>query len=192
MRAQNSPEASISARLLWLPTAAAGRRRWRQSAAATRGALIRRQARTAAVPGQAGAHHPDGARRGIPLHRPGERPRSGATDTASAGLALEPLNGRVWVERHGAAAAMSSTWMRRRELGWPVVTHSREYFVSAISAAQYTPGWWIHARSGPDDAPSASGDRPWRSGIRWQCICSRWVVSRDVAQDRCRRCNSGR
>ncbi|EAQ76478.1 PQQ-dependent sugar dehydrogenase [Synechococcus sp. WH 5701] len=57
------------------------------------------------------------------------------------GLALDPLNGRVWASEHGARGGDELNLIQPGlNYGWPLVTHSREYTGPAISARRTAPG----------------------------------------------------
>jgi len=150
------------------------------AAANSKRALIRRQARTAAVPlGKLWRIHPDGAPARGPIPLPPARRSaqgSGATDTAMCRVWPGPLsNGRSVGERtRRPPAAHELTWWRAgADYGWPVGTHSREYSVRRISAASIKP---------PRTGGSTAGRTPrlpprfWRSTVRsvsrlsWQSV----------------------
>ena len=57
------------------------------------------------------------------------------------GLAIDPHGDQVWVSEHGARGGDELNRVRRgANYGWPIVTHSREYFGPAISAQTSAPG----------------------------------------------------
>jgi aldose sugar dehydrogenase len=57
------------------------------------------------------------------------------------GLALDPLNGQVWASEHGSRGGDELNRIKPGlNYGWPLVTHSREYFGPAISDRRTAPG----------------------------------------------------
>lgn len=88
------------------------------------------------------------------------------------GLALDSANGRVWVTEHGARGGDELNLVRAGDNhGWPLVTHSREYFGPEISQRRTAPGMVAPSRVwSPAIAPSglavASGRVPqWRGDL---------------------------
>jgi len=142
------------------------------------GALIRRQAqnRSSAL-GKAVAHHRDGAPPWAILCTAGRSAiRLDYGHSAMCRVWLDPAQrAGPWVANNGARAAMSSTWGGRRELRLACVTPiSREYFRSAISAAQSAQAGGSTAGMTPrlplpvGDSTVAIGTRPeWQSVRRW-------------------------
>jgi glucose/arabinose dehydrogenase len=57
------------------------------------------------------------------------------------GLALDPATNQIWVTEHGARGGDELNAVQPgRNYGWPLVTHSREYWGGQISAEQSRPG----------------------------------------------------
>lgn len=57
------------------------------------------------------------------------------------GLALDPATNQIWVTEHGARGGDELNAVQPgSNYGWPVVTHSREYWGGQISAEQSRPG----------------------------------------------------
>jgi glucose/arabinose dehydrogenase len=57
------------------------------------------------------------------------------------GLAYDPAAGRVWVSEHGARGGDELNLVSAgANHGWPIVTHSREYFGPPISGRRTAPG----------------------------------------------------
>ena len=89
------------------------------------------------------------------------------------GLARDPLTGRVWASEHGARGGDELNLIQPgANYGWPLVTHSREYFGPAISDRRTAPGLVDPRRVwSPAIAPSglavASGSRvpAWRGQL---------------------------
>jgi len=57
------------------------------------------------------------------------------------GLALDPNTGKVWASEHGARGGDELNLIQAgKNYGWPLVTHSREYFGPEISPDRSRPG----------------------------------------------------
>ncbi len=57
------------------------------------------------------------------------------------GLTFDPVTNRVWSTEHGARGGDELNLIKRGEnYGWPIVTHSREYFGPEISTERSRPG----------------------------------------------------
>lgn len=57
------------------------------------------------------------------------------------GLAIDPNTGQVWASEHGARGGDELNLIRAgKNYGWPLVTHSREYFGPDISPDRSRPG----------------------------------------------------
>ena len=80
---------------------------------------------------------------GNPLaDRPGARPEVWTLGHRNIqGLALDPRNGRVWANEHGAQGGDElNVIVGGRNYGWPAVTDSREYWGPRISTETTRPG----------------------------------------------------
>jgi len=89
------------------------------------------------------------------------------------GLARDPLNGQVWASEHGSRGGDELNQIKPGlNYGWPLVTHSREYFGPAISDRRTAPGLedprrvWTPAIA-PSGLAVASGRRvpAWRGQL---------------------------
>lgn len=89
------------------------------------------------------------------------------------GLARDPLTGQVWASEHGARGGDELNRIKPGlNYGWPLVTHSREYFGPAISDRPTAPGLedprrvWTPAIA-PSGLAVASGRRvpAWRGQL---------------------------
>ena len=89
------------------------------------------------------------------------------------GLALDPLSGQVWASEHGSRGGDELNRIKPGlNFGWPVVTHSREYFGPVISERRTAPGLedprrvWTPAIA-PSGLAVASGRRvpAWRGQL---------------------------
>ncbi|MEX1315558.1 MAG: PQQ-dependent sugar dehydrogenase [Synechococcaceae cyanobacterium] len=100
------------------------------------------------------------------------------------GLAYDPTAGRVWVTEHGARGGDELNLVNAgANHGWPLVTHSREYFGPQISGRRTAPGMvdprrvWTPAIA-PSGLAVASGRVPqWRGQL-----FAGGLVSGDVRQ----------
>lgn len=99
------------------------------------------------------------------------------------GLALDPETNQIWVTEHGARGGDELNAVQPgSNYGWPVVTHSREYWGGQISAEQSRPGMvdplvvWTPAIA-PSGLAVYRGDRY----PQWQGhLFAGGLVSRDV------------
>lgn len=89
------------------------------------------------------------------------------------GLTRDPESGRVWASEHGALGGDELNLIRKgSNYGWPLVTHSREYFGLRISDEKSRPGMidptlvWQVAIA-PSGLAFYSGDRfpEWRGNL---------------------------
>jgi glucose/arabinose dehydrogenase len=89
------------------------------------------------------------------------------------GLTRDPESGRVWASEHGALGGDELNLIRKGgNYGWPLVTHSREYFGLSISDEKSRPGMidpalvWQVAIA-PSGLVFYSGDRfpEWRGNL---------------------------
>ena len=89
------------------------------------------------------------------------------------GLTRDPASGRVWASEHGALGGDELNLIRKGgNYGWPLVTHSREYFGPRISDEKSRPGMmdpalvWQVAIA-PSGLAFYSGDRfsEWRGNL---------------------------
>ncbi len=99
------------------------------------------------------------------------------------GLAFDPLRQRIWASEHGARGGDElNQLMAGGNYGWPVVTHSREYFGPEISSLRSAPGYedprlvWT-----PAIAPSGLAMGSGRAVRAWKGdLFAGGLVSRDV------------
>jgi glucose/arabinose dehydrogenase len=89
------------------------------------------------------------------------------------GLTRDPKSGRIWASEHGALGGDELNLIRKgSNYGWPLVTHSREYFGLSISDEKSRPGMidpalvWRVAIA-PSGLALYSGDRflEWRGNL---------------------------
>lgn len=99
------------------------------------------------------------------------------------GLAFDPTTRRVWATEHGARGGDELNLVQAgQNFGWPVVTHSREYFGPEITTERSRPGMidpkivWTPATA-PSGLAIYTGDRfpQWRGNL-----FAGGLVSRDV------------
>ncbi|MEO1003094.1 MAG: PQQ-dependent sugar dehydrogenase [Cyanobacteria bacterium J06638_7] len=89
------------------------------------------------------------------------------------GMARDPLTGALWASEHGARGGDELNRLQpAANYGWPLVTHSREYFGPEISSRRSAPGFtdpirvWTPAIA-PSGLAVASGRRhpAWRGDV---------------------------